>query len=171
LIGGLCLFEEVYPELRWRHYMLPLILIGIGLLFILRRRERVYSSGSQDRSSVSSPGIQSDENEIDSTAFFGGVKKNITSTDFRGGEATAVFGGIEINLMQADIHGKVVLEITAVCGGVKLIVPPAWQIKSEVVAVLGGIGDKRKPQPTPDTGKILILKGNAILGGIEIDSH
>ena len=110
----------------------------------------------------------------DSTVIFGGAKKNIISKNFRGGEAVTVFGGTEINLMQADLTGPVVLELTQVFGGTKLIVPPHWKVWSkDMVTILGGIDDKRPMMgnPSDDTNKTLILKGTCMLGGIDIRSY
>jgi hypothetical protein len=111
---------------------------------------------------------------LDSTVIFGGAKKNIITKNFRGGEAVTVFGGTEINLMQADLAGPVVLELTQVFGGTKLIVPPHWKVWSkEMVAILGGIDDKRPMMgnQAEDTNKVLILRGTCVLGGIDIRSY
>src|SRR5204863_7230856 len=98
-----------------------------------------------------------DEDFIDSTAVMGGVKKNVLSKKFRGGDITNVFGGTELNLMQADFEGTASLELTQVFGGTKLIVPANWQIKSDFVTVFGSIEDKRPVNPgsEPEPGKLL----------------
>jgi predicted membrane protein len=112
------------------------------------------------------------EDFVDSAAIFGGIKKNIVSKNFKGGEVVSVFGGTELNLMQADIQHPVVLEATQIFGGTTLIVPPHWQIKSEMVAILGGIEDKRPAyQQGYDPNKILILKGTTLFGGLNIKSY
>jgi predicted membrane protein len=104
---------------------------------------------------------------------FGGVKKNVVSKNFKGGEINNVFGGSEINLTQADFTGIITLEINNVFGGTKLIVPSHWQLKSEITAVMGGVEDRRNIQPNsgivPD--KILIINGNTFFGGIDIRNY
>src|SRR5690606_6223030 len=82
------------------------------------------------------------EDRIESVSIFGGVKKNIVSKNFRGGEIVNFFGGSEINLIQADINGRINLEVVQVFGGTKIIVPANWTIHSEMVAIFGGIEDK-----------------------------
>lgn len=52
-------------------------------------------------------------------------------------------GGTEIDMTQADINGRVVLDVTQILGGTKLIIPAHWELKSELVSVFGGIEDKR----------------------------
>jgi predicted membrane protein len=83
-----------------------------------------------------------------------------------------IMGGTEINLMQADINGTVILEVTQIFGGTKLIVPSNWEIKPEMVAIFGGIEDKRTMQNVSgNTDKILVLKGTTLFGGIEIRNY
>ncbi len=108
---------------------------------------------------------------LDCTAVFGGVKRTVVSKNFKGGEIVAVFGGADIDLTHADINGIVKLEATNVFGGTKLIVPPTWDVQSEMVAVFGGVEDKRRIQPEMiNRNKRLILYGTAFLGGLEIKS-
>lgn len=113
---------------------------------------------------------ESSEDALEASVVFGSIKKNIISKDFKGGEVNCVFGGAVINLTQADINGKAVLEVNCVFGGAKLIVPQHWQVQAgELVTVMGGIDDKRPQQgASANTDKILVLKGSAVFGGIEI---
>jgi predicted membrane protein len=121
---------------------------------------------------VPDPLASSVEDYVDSTAIFGGIKKNIITKNFKGGEVVSVFGGTELNLTQADMQHPVVLEATQIFGGTTLIVPPHWQVKSEMVAILGGIDDKRPAmQNGYDPNKILILKGTTLFGGLNIKSY
>jgi len=106
---------------------------------------------------------------LDATSIFGGVKKTILSKNFRGGDITNIFGGAEIDLTQADIDGKVVLDITQLFGGTKIIVPPHWQVISNLSAVFAGVDDKRlRKVGAGDNNKILVLEGVSIFAGVEI---
>jgi predicted membrane protein len=78
-------------------------------------------------------------------------------------------GGADINLGQADIQGEVVLDVTAVFGGVKIVLPSNWKVVSEMSAVFGGIEDKRQVvEDNARMDKLLILRGTSVFGGIEI---
>jgi hypothetical protein len=116
------------------------------------------------------PNIGADD-FLDAVSVFGGVKKTVLSKNFRGGDVTNIFGGAEIDLTMADIDGKVVLDITQVFGGTKIIVPPHWQVVSNLSAVFAGVDDKRlRKTGSGDNNKILVLEGVSIFAGVDIRS-
>jgi len=108
---------------------------------------------------------------LDAVSVFGGVKKNILSKDFRGGEIVNIFGGAELDFTQADINGRVVIDITQIFGGTKIIVPPHWQVVSDIAAVFAGFDDKRMKITAESNNKILVLTGVSIFAGIDIRSY
>jgi hypothetical protein len=133
--------------------------------------DEAYTSGTY--TGATDQAAYGPEDHIDSTAVLGGIKKNIVSKNFKGGEVVSVFGGTELNLMQADIQHPIVLEATQIFGGTTLIIPPHWHVKSdEMVAILGGIDDKRPAMPQGyDPNKVLVLKGTTLFGGLSIKSY
>ena len=179
LVGGVFLVNEFFPELMLRQYLWPaaLILLGFFLIFKPRRRNwhwREYKDHSADEINKREASNTSSFNEdtIDTTSIFGGVKKNIISKNFKGGDITNIMGGSEIDLTQADINGTATIDLTQIFGGTKLIVPSNWQVKTQMAAIFGGVEDKRSAQNTAlDPNKILILDGTSIFGGIEIRSY
>jgi hypothetical protein len=182
LIGGFFLLDMIYPEIGAKKYTGPILLIALGITFILRPRQHPFCDkwGRWDNNDTTSPPPNSDrydktytkaDDYLDIVSILGGTKKNIVSKDFKGGEVTSILGGTELNLMQADIQGRVVMELTQVLGGAKLIVPGHWDVKPELVSVFGNIEDKRQITGPIDPNKILILKGTSFLGGIEIRSY
>ena len=113
------------------------------------------------------------DNRFDATSIFGGVKKNVITKDFKGGEVTSIFGGSEVNLSQADITGRAILDVTALFGGSKIIVPSNWQVNSDgLTAIFGALEDKRAimANPVTDNNKVLVISGVVMFGGIEIKS-
>jgi len=111
------------------------------------------------------------DDHIDTVSVFGGVKRTILSKNFKGGEIVNVFGGTDLDLTQADINGHVVIDITQLFGGIKLIIPPHWQVTSDVAAVFSSVDDKRRSMGTPlSTDKVLIIKGVSIFAGVDIRS-
>jgi predicted membrane protein len=195
LIGAIFLLDQSIPGIDFHDYVVPTILIGIGLMFIFRprgsscsrhqrwnrRNERINRRFEDYRQNFtngenSSPGNNLDYNEnaeyIDVVSVFGGIKKNIQSKNFKGGEVVSFMGGSEINFMQADIQHPVELEVNNVFGGTKLIIPSNWDVKSEISAVFGGVDDKRSFNTSiPDSNKIIRLKGSCVFGGIEVTNY
>ena len=107
---------------------------------------------------------------LDSINFFAGSHLIVYSKNFKGGEVTSVFGGCDVNLSQADFEGQILLEVSAIFGGVKIIVPSGWQVKQEVTAIFGGFEDKRVMRAPEESNKMLVIKGVALFGGVEIKS-
>ena len=181
LIGGAFLVGDFYPGLALHALLWPVLVIVIGLFMIFkpytkhdRFKNRMHHKyGRYECSPNDYTESSSEEDRIESTTFMGAVKKNILSKNFKGGDIHNVLGGSEINLSQADFNGTIILEITNILGGALLVVPPHWEIRSELVSVMGSIEDKRILQPNnnPDKDKVLILKGTVFMGGIEIKSY
>lgn len=192
IIGGFFLIDDVLDMYSVRRYLVPAILVGVGAMLILRpkkndgRKERWQEKNGNEKTTIPEPthhfqpsghlpGTETPgdfSEKLEATAIFGSVKKNIVSKNFKGGEATSIFGGSEIDLSQADINGTVRVDVTAILGGVKLIVPSHWTVKQDVTAIFGGVEDKRDVyQAVPSQTKILVLDGTAFMGGIEITSY
>ncbi len=189
LIGSIFLIDQTSPRLNFHDYILPAILIGIGLIYIMRPR-RTWSDSHSRRwrksfyegptytppanyyQTSNEAGTEEDAEYVEINAVFGSVKKIILSKNFKGGEINCFMGGSELNLMKADLKKQVNLEVNNVFGGAKLIVPSNWNIKNEVTAVFGGIEDKRNVTAgLADPDKILVLHGTCVFGGIEIINY
>lgn len=128
------------------------------------------SIGSASGMGYSSKSFSS-EDFIDATTILGGIHKNILSKNFKGGDITIFMGGAEINLSQADIQGTASLDITQIMGGTKIIVPPHWEVRSQLTSVFGNIEDKRTNTGFTDPNKVLIIDGSSVFGGIEIRNY
>jgi predicted membrane protein len=177
LVGLAFMLKEFAPWLHIGKFLWPIVIILVGIFMIFKPRRDACAGRlkwRQYRRERRNSGTSvSGEDYIDFNAVFGSINKNVISKSFRGGEVNAVFGGAEINSMKSDFEGKVELEINAVFGGVRMIIPPHWTIKSEIAAVMGSVEDNR-PMTTdkqPDPDKVVILQGNAVFGGIELQSY
>ncbi|MGH2647036.1 MAG: LiaF transmembrane domain-containing protein [Ginsengibacter sp.] len=189
VVGGIFLIDQTSPELKFHDYILPAILIAVGIVYILRPRRTWGERHSRHwrRSSYQGPayvppsdyhqpgtdeGFTEDASEsVEINAVFGSVKKIILSKNFKGGEINCFMGGAELNLLKADLQKQVNLEVNNVFGGTKLIVPTNWDVKNEVTAVFGGIEDKRNVTGVTDPGKVLVLHGTCVFGGIEVVNY
>lgn len=172
-IGGIFLLNDVYPDIIDTKIVWPVAIIYLGIVMIFRsgafKKKEVSEMNNTKSTFESVPG----EDFVQSNAFFSGITKKVVSKSFKGASVTSVFGGNEINLSQADFTGEATIDVTATFGGVNLIVPSNWKIKSDVTSIFGGIDDQR-PQVMSEMvneDKVLILKGTCIFGGIEIHSY
>jgi predicted membrane protein len=138
----------------------PLILVVIGIMMIVR-------SSSHQRKIHSSPVESSDANSyIKAIAIMGGYRRMNNSQDFKGGELTAIMGGLEIDLREASIKGEAVIDVFTLMGGVEMRVPEDWLVIIEGFPFMGGFEDKTRPPK--ESVKHLVIKGTAMMGGLEI---
>lgn len=191
IIGVIFLSNRILPDMDLSRFFWPLLVIAFGLWMIMGRKTpkgldnlNKWNKKMENDPTISFQPVDSESNtsqpnpnsgnfaedKIESVSIFGGVKKNVVSKNFQGGEIVNFFGGAEINLMQSDINGRVHLEVVQVFGGTKIIVPANWTVHSEMVAIFGGIEDKRPPQLNAAPEKVLVIQGTSIFGGIDIKS-
>lgn len=184
-IGAFFLIEDL-NFIPWdlREYFWPILVIAIGLVIALRPKsskrwknvQQRYSQGGDggddDNYDPDSKGTLGYDSKIDTVSIFNGLKRTVLSKHFRGGESVTVFGGTEINLLQADFDKLAHLDVSVVFGGLKLIVPQNWEVRSEITSVLAGVEDKRfsAVEVVPDE-KVLVLTGAVIFGGVDIVSY
>lgn len=190
IIGGIFLADDMSENLSVRPYFWPIIFITAGLYIIAggkrfgrwnrsRNRDDLYTEQQTSNLSLDNPSYTTEDDfsfadtndVIDITAIFSGVKKNVLSRNFKGGDVVAIMGGAEINITKADLGSKAVIDIFTMFGGTKLIVPPDWDVQSNVVAIFGGVDDKRPPTSLTNLSKVIYLEGTCIFGGIEIRSY
>ncbi|WP_317898739.1 LiaF transmembrane domain-containing protein [Aurantibacillus circumpalustris] len=185
-VGGAFLVTDIYPEMQIKPILWPSLLILLGLMIIFKPRRKNFGRyrrhwrnklGHREFHNYCQNFMNQEEpnkdDYIESTVVMAGVKKNIVTKNFKGGEVINVFGGSELNMSQADFEGTVKLEITQVFGGTKLIVPSNWEIRSEqTVTVFGNVEDKRALQANSgsEPEKVLIITGTTVFGGIDIKS-
>jgi predicted membrane protein len=178
LIGVANLTAELYGGFIDKAFILPVVLICVGLFLLFRPRKMRKSSSDAQQDAGDFDGPPSEKTtsgfktgpEIELNAILGGIEKSVVSKNFRKGEINAIMGGAEIDFSEADFQQQARLEINAVLGGIKLVIPSNWEIRSELNCIMGGVEDKRTLISAPENPdpKILLLEGNVILGGIEI---
>jgi len=180
VIGCIFLFDEMDFGYDLHRFIVPAVIITVGLTLILRpRRNRNWiSNGSsslanekQNAYSTGPAPTYSPEDFFDSTAIFGSAKKVIISKNFKGGDITCFMGGCEIDLTQADMTQPAVIDLTFIFGGGKIIVPSDWQVNNNITPVFGGIEDKRKQPMSINPSKVLIIRGTCLFGGLEIKNY
>jgi predicted membrane protein len=161
LVGAILLIRELGVTSIGFHELWPLILVLVGVSMLLGGTARGKILG-EDRATPDSHSI------VNAFAVLGGVQQSNNSQDFRGGESSAIMGGCEIDLRQASIQGEeAVISTFAMWGGIKIKVPPTWNVIVQGVPFLGGFDDK-SVKPADRSAKRLVVKGTAIMGGVEV---
>jgi predicted membrane protein len=174
LVGTFFLIDDIpgFPyDLDRFAFPIGIIIVGLFIvgraLFGTARRDEQRKKWGEGLVTMDEGG----DDYFDLTTVFGGNKRRVFSKNFRGGETTCIFGGTDIDLSQADINGTVIIDVVQLFGGVKLIVPSNWEVKSEVTAILGGVDDKRATPSALTSGKKLVLTGFVMFGGVDIKSY
>lgn len=174
ITGGVFLLNDIIPGALDKQLLFPIMIILFGIVMIAKGtnlfQKKKYSSHDVMFEEVED--LSSDD-FIQSSTYFGGVKKNVVSKTFKGGNFSTAFGGTEINLSKADIEKPITINSGTVFGELKLIVPVNWRIDSSVTCILGEVEDKRPAslQIEEEAIKIVHLTGTCLFGGVKIISY
>ena len=170
IIGLVLLFDEldiIDDGAIWR-LIFPLILVAIGISIIASFFRRVTKKNSECDEYSKSKSYKYDSTQYPRyTAILGGGNYKNSTEDLKGLVAEAILGGLEIDLRDAKITEDIVLELTAVLGGIDVFIPD--NVRVEIISgvpVLGGFEHKINRNAT--SGPKVRIKYTAVLGGIEI---
>jgi hypothetical protein len=120
-----------------------------------------------------------EDDEVALVTIFDGLEFASSASAFRGGSTLCWYGGASIDLRGATLDpGGATLDVRTLFGGLRLIVPPEWQVRNQIVAVLGGVADSRGAGPkgmpldipSANDGASLTLTGWAVFGGVAVMS-
>jgi hypothetical protein len=120
-----------------------------------------YSGGT-----TTPPPLPRTESRVTLFALMSGVTRKFKGV-FQGGQLTAIMGGLELDLRQAELQGTAIIDTLAFWGGVEIFVPEGWTVINQGFAFMGGFDDQTH-SPAPGTHPRLIIRGLALMGGVEI---
>jgi predicted membrane protein len=147
----------------------PLFLVALGLAMVWGTFGGGRAPGRQ--STVILGGEEASTGDVvNRFVALGGAELKSDSRNFRGGSLSAIMGGIELDLRNASIAGdEAVLDTFALMGGVDIRVPEDWSVSGKVLPILGAFEDNtRTSRESGKPVKRLLVKGTAMMGGIEI---
>ncbi len=183
VIGGLFTLEHILKgQFDAGKIVWPLMLMIVGIILILKPKGKLfarkpkdidqnYDSGAQFNP-IEESAVPNKEDVLDSVNVFGGSNQKVYSKNFKGGDILAIFGGCDVDLTQAEFENQITIDVTTIFGGCKIIIPPTWEVRSEISAILGGVDDKRSLMHLPDAPKKrVILKGVVLCGGVDIRNY
>ncbi len=185
-LGTFVLLDDVVPDLTLAPYFWPIAIIGFVILFIVRPEKNKLLNPDTEKKNPDMNATSNAWKEAPGTNYstetaetirlssvFSSTQRNIVSKNFQGGKVTCVFGGADVDLTQADIEGRVEVKFEIAFGGAKIIVPPHWTVHNEIEGVFHGVEDERKYNSSigVNPGKVLVLKGSVVFGGVDIRSY
>lgn len=174
LIIGLLLFlgqNSVLDMSIIGRLIFPIILILIGISIMFRRSfQGRYSGGFSGGGNGADMGKHtgSKEGMLDYSAVFSGQKIAYNNEVFTGASLNAVFGGIEIDLMGAIINEDVVIDCSAIFGGIDMFVPRDVNIKVSSTPIFGGVDNKRRNNPVIQGAPTIFINATSMFGGVDI---
>jgi len=160
--GGWLLAEKLdYIDVNFFQLFLPavLLLVGGSLVYRTFARPKTAESGLEDPASF-----------VRAFAVMSGNERRGIAATFRGGDLAAFMGGVTLDLRQAKLSPEgAVVDTFAFWGGIEIKVPESWQVRGEVVPLMGGFEDNTRPKAGAVDGT-LVIRGFAIMGGVEVSN-
>lgn len=134
--------------------IVPCVLIVTGLTFIFKGRIK-----TKNIENVKAVGV------TNYNATFSGQNLDFSKEEFTGTKLDAVFGGIKCDLRNAIINDDVVIEASAIFGGITIFVPKDVNVKITSTSIFGGVDGKSKMDKP---GKTIYVNATCLFGGVEV---
>ncbi len=129
----------------------PLILIGIGVVIVLRAL-----------------GFQTAE-QLAGSAMVNVLttrKLQVRAEELDGKRILSFMGGADLELAgPGDDPTPVAIEVLSMWGGTTLRIPPGWEVHCEAFPIMGGVENKAS---STTGGRKLMVRGLVVMSGIEI---
>ena len=170
IIGLVLLFDAldiIDDGVIWK-LIFPLVLVAVGISIIASFFRTGTKKGIKSEEYSKSKSYKYDSTQYPRyTAILGGGDYKNNTEDLKGVVAEAIWGGLSIDLRDAKITEDIVLELTAVLGGIDIFIPD--NVRVEIISgvpVLGGF--EHKINRNAISGPKVRIKYTAVLGGIEV---
>lgn len=134
--------------------IVPCVLIVTGLSFIFK--------GKIKTKNIENVKVVGGTNY---NATFSGQNLDFSKEEFTGTKLDAVFGGIKCDLRNAIINDDVVIEASAIFGGITILVPKDVNVKITSTSIFGGVDGKSKMDKP---GKTIYVNATCLFGGVEV---
>ena len=138
------------------------ILIGIVLFNVLAvvaaqvAKRRLPTYGDQDSETFAL------------VAAMDGIEFVSRSEALRFGSGTAVMGGMAIDLTEVQSADTITLDLTAIMGGIDVLVPAHWRVEMASTSIMGGTENLTDPDTAADDATVLVVDARAYLGGVTV---
>lgn len=156
----LCCQNFIAFDVVWKLFF-PAILVIIGVSFLLK--DTIHSKVKQEIKKLNQNTISDHEY----CATFGEQKVDFSHEEFKGGTFTAVFGGVKCDLRESKIKEDVVINASAIFGGIDILVPDDVNVKITSTPIFGGVSTK-KNLIYHEKAKTIYIQATCIFGGVDI---
>ena len=141
--------------------MIPAILVIIGLSFIFK--DTVNRKINQEIKRLNEK--QANANVY--CATFSEQNVRFDNQEFDGADLTAVFGSVKCDLTTAVITKDIVINASAIFGGIDIFVPNDVVVKTKSLPIFGGVSD-RTVKSKNENAPIVYINAQSVFGGVEI---
>ena len=139
---------------------LPVILVVVGISLILKD-----ALNAETKNKIKE--INKGQKGTTYTATFSGQDVKFDGEKFNLTEANAIFGGIKLDLRKAIIDSDCVINLSAIFGGVDILVPEDINVKINSTSIFGGVSDKRDNK-TNKAEHTIYINATCMFGGADI---
>lgn len=139
---------------------LPVILVVVGISLILKD-----ALNAETKNKIKE--INKGQKGTTYTATFSGQDVKFDGEKFNLTEANAIFGGIKLDLRKAIIDSDCVINLSAIFGGVDILVPEDINVKINSTSIFGGVSDKRNNK-TNKAEHTIYINATCMFGGADI---
>lgn len=146
---------EVFGKL-----IIPIIFVFIGINMIFKN---FFHIGDNSKSS----NVKYQGGSSEYMAIFSGSRHQIVGEKFLGTTLNAIFGGVELDLRNAIIDEDIVINATAIFGGIDIFVPSNVKVKVSNVPIFGGV-DNKAPTIVDANAPTIFVNSTCMFGGIDI---
>ena len=155
----LCCQDILSFALLWK-LLVPAIIVIIGLKLIFGGL-----FGNRAHEMINTMKLNGNAPRV-GCATFSGCNMIFDGEPFEGAELTAVFGGVKCDLRGAVIDKDCAITVSAVFGGIDILVPPNVNVKTNVNGIFGGVSNKARNNK--DNAVTIYVSGLCIFGGADI---
>lgn len=154
----LCCQDILNFGMLWK-LLVPAIIVIIGLKMVF-----TGLFGNKANEIISKMKANGDEPKV-GCATFSGCNLNYDGEVFEGAELTATFGGVKCDLRNAIIEKDCAIQVSAIFGGIDILVPDNINVRVSSNSIFGGVSNKTAVHPNAPT---IYISGTCMFGGVEI---
>ena len=161
LIGVFLLLccQDILSFSMLRKLLIPAVIVVIGLKLLL-----AGLFGNKANEIMKKLKLEGKELKA-GCATFSSCDLNYDGEVFEGAELTATFGAVECNLRNAIIEKDCAIQISAIFGGIEILVPDNINVKVNCNSIFGGTSNKTAVHQNAPT---IYISGICMFGGVEI---